>query len=102
MEQAGHGGLGRVEIAGDLGEGPALEMMHLDRPPLVLGECGERLDQPQGFLVADCPVAGRGVLARQPVAQSRGRIVESSLERPIPLRVALSRAPSRRRASARL
>ena len=38
MKQTGHGRLGGVQLAGDLGQSPSLKMMQLDHPALALGK----------------------------------------------------------------
>lgn len=52
----------RLRPAQDCGNGHhrfPLEVFQLDRPPLVVGEVGQRLDKADELLVVDSPLIGR-------------------------------------------
>src|SRR5271155_1026348 len=80
MQKARDGRLGGIELGGDIGESPALKMMQLDRTALAFGESGQRFGHPQELFLANRTLARRRLIDREPLFQTRGRLVQCLLE----------------------
>ena len=91
VEQSGDGRFGRAELARDLGQRPALQVMQLDRAALAFRKLRKSLGHLEQFFVPDRLLAGRRLVGGQQLLDARGRLVDRRFERPLAAKVTLAR-----------